>query len=235
MRILGIETSSLVAGVAILTDDVITAEYNINHKKTHSQTLMPMIEEILDMTEIRPDMLDAIAVSSGPGSFTGLRIGSASAKGIGLALSIPLIHVPTLEAMAYNLWGTDNYICPIMDARRNQVYTGLYHFEKNGKIITDIEQSAISIDELLEKIESYDKDIVFVGDGIPVFKDTITQIGKSTYRFAPAHMNRQRGAAVAMLGKEYLLDGKTESAAEHVPDYLRLSQAERERREKENA
>ncbi len=235
MRILGIETSSLVAGVAILTDDVITGEYNINHKKTHSQTLMPMIEEICNMTEIRPDMLDAIAVSSGPGSFTGLRIGSASAKGMGLALDIPLIHVPTLEAMAYNLWGTDKYICPIMDARRNQVYTGVYHFDKNGNICTDIEQCAISIDDLLEKTGNFDKELIFVGDGVPVFKDTILEKGRNTYLFAPAHMNRQRGAGVAMLGKEYFLAGKTESAKAHVPDYLRLSQAERERQEKENA
>ena len=126
MTILAIESSSLVASVAITEDDVMIAEYTIDYKKTHSQTLLPMIDEMCRMTDFQLEKIDAIAVSAGPGSFTGLRIGSATAKGLGLALKKPLIHVPTVEAMAYNFYDTEKYIVPIMDARRNQVYTGIY-------------------------------------------------------------------------------------------------------------
>ena len=116
MKILAIDSSSLVATVAVMQDDIMVAEYTINHKKTHSQTLLPMIDEIVRMAEICLDDIDAIAVSAGPGSFTGLRIGSATAKGLGLVWKKPLIHIPTVDAMAYNLYGTDKIICPIMDA-----------------------------------------------------------------------------------------------------------------------
>ena len=127
MRILGIESSSLVASVALVTDDVLTAEYTMNFKKTHSQTLLPMLDEIANMLELDLNTIDAIAVAAGPGSFTGLRIGSATGKGLGLALKKPLIHIPTVDAMAYNLYGCPDLICPIMDARRNQVYTCLLY------------------------------------------------------------------------------------------------------------
>ena len=126
MRILGIESSSLVASVALVTDDILTAEYTVDFKKTHSQTLLPMLDELIRMLGIEMDTIDAIAVAGGPGSFTGLRIGAATAKGLGLALDKPLIHVPTVDAMAYNMWGASGLVCPIMDAKRRQVYTGLY-------------------------------------------------------------------------------------------------------------
>ena len=135
MRILGIESSSLVASVAIVTDGVVTGEYTMNYKKTHSQTLLPMLDELTRMLDLELDTIDAVAVSGGPGSFTGLRIGSATAKGLGLALKKPLIHVPTLDAMAYNLWGSDALICPIMDARRNQVYTGVYQVKSSLTVV----------------------------------------------------------------------------------------------------
>ena len=125
MRILGIESSSLVASVAIVEDGVTMAEYTANFKKTHSQTLLPMIASMTELLGIELSTVDAIAVSGGPGSFTGLRIGSATAKGLGLALNKPLIHVPTLDATAYNLYGAGALISPIMDARMNQVYKGI--------------------------------------------------------------------------------------------------------------
>ena len=118
MRILGIESSALVASVALVTDDILTAEYTVDFKKTHSQTLLPMIDEVARMLELDLNTIDAIAVAGGPGSFTGLRIGAATAKGLGLALEKPLIHVPTVDALAYNLWGAKELVCPIMDARR---------------------------------------------------------------------------------------------------------------------
>ena len=128
MKILGIDSSGIVASVAVVENDNLIAEYTVNYKKTHSQTLLPMLDEIAKMTELDLNTVDAIAVAAGPGSFTGLRIGSATAKGLGLALKKPLVGVPTVEALAYNLYDTAGLICPIMDARRSQVYTGIYRF-----------------------------------------------------------------------------------------------------------
>ena len=135
MRVLGIESSSLVASVALVTDDILTGEYTANFKKTHSQTLLPMLDELAKLLELDLNTVDAIAVAGGPGSFTGLRIGAATAKGLGLALKKPLIHVPTVDALAYNMWGASGLICPIMDARRRQVYTGLYQMEQGLSLI----------------------------------------------------------------------------------------------------
>ena len=123
MKILAFDSSGLVASVAIVQDDNLIAEYTTNYKKTHSQTLLPMLDEIVKMTETDKESFDALAVAAGPGSFTGLRIGSATVKGLALAWNIPVIAVPTLEGLAYNMWGSSRLICPIMDARRKQVYT----------------------------------------------------------------------------------------------------------------
>ena len=148
MRILGIESSALVASVALVTDDILTAEYTVDFKKTHSQTLLPMIDEVARMLELDLNTIDAIAVAGGPGSFTGLRIGAATAKGLGLALEKPLIHVPTVDALAYNLWGAKELVCPIMDARRRQVYTGLYRM--NPEMETQMEQTAMDAGKLAQ-------------------------------------------------------------------------------------
>ena len=233
MRILGIESSSVVASVAIVEDGVTMGEYTVNFKKTHSQTLLPMIDELVKMLGISLDSLDAIAVSGGPGSFTGRRIGSATAKGLGFALKKPLIHVPTLEATAYNLFGVPGLICPIMDAKRNQVYTGLYRFEDEFAVVSD--QEAMDMGELIEKLNAMGERVIFLGDGVPVYRKQIEEKLTVPFSFAPANTNRQRGASVAALGCGYFEQGKTESAAEHMPDYLRKSQAEREREERERA
>ena len=122
MKILGLDSSGLVASVAVVEDDNLLAEYTVNYKKTHSQTLLPMLDAIAGMIELDLNTLDAIAIAGGPGSFTGLRIGSATAKGLGLALKKPLIQIPTVDGLAYNLCGAGDLVCPLMDARRNQVY-----------------------------------------------------------------------------------------------------------------
>lgn len=231
MRILGIESSSLVASVAIVTDDVVTAEYTVNFKKTHSQTLLPMIDEVVSMLELELDSLDAIAVSAGPGSFTGLRIGSATGKGLGLALNKPLIHIPTVDAMAYNLYSSSALICPIMDARRSQVYTGLYQYEEEFLVIK--EQCAMDMKELIDELNHTGEKVVFLGDGVPVYRSMIEELIRVPYGLAPAHASRQRAASVAALGLAYYKLGKIETAAEHGPDYLRKPQAEREREERE--
>lgn len=232
MRILAMDSSSLVASVAVLEDDILMAEYTMNYKKTHSQTLLPMIDEAVRMIELDLQTIDAIAVSRGPGSFTGLRIGSATAKGLGLALDKPIVSVPTIDAMAYNLWGCADTIVPIMDARRNQVYTGIYTFE-GGEMRVLREQCAIAVEELLADLNERGGKVVFLGDGVPVFKGKISELLTVPYEFAPAHMNRQRAGAVGALAELYYKKAMTETAAAHKPDYLRLSQAERERQERE--
>ena len=146
MKVLGIDSSGLVASVAVVEDDILLAEYTVNYKKTHSQTLLPMLKEIGDMINLDLNSLDAIAIAAGPGSFTGLRIGSATAKGLGLALDKP---IPTVDGLAYDLWGTDKIVCPIMDARRNQVYTGIYEF-CDGKLQILENQMAVSVTEIAE-------------------------------------------------------------------------------------
>ena len=231
MRILGIESSSLVASAAVVENEVTLAEYTVNYKKTHSQTLLPMIDEMMRLLDMEPSAVDAIAVSGGPGSFTGLRIGSATAKGLGLALKKPLIHVPTLDAMAYGLFGASGLICPMMDARRQQVYTGIYRFEERFEIV--MEQSALAVADLAERLNGLGERVTFLGDGVPAYEKQLAETLTVPYCFAPAHVNRQRAASVAALGAVYFAEGKTETAAEHKPDYLRKSQAEREREEKE--
>ena len=232
MKILGLDSSGIVASVAIVEDDVLIAEYTVNYKKTHSQTLLPMLDEIAKMTELDLNSIDAIAVAAGPGSFTGLRIGSATAKGLGLALKKPLIAIPTVEGLAYNLYDISGLICPIMDARRKQVYTGIYRFTDHQlKVVED--QMAVPMETVIEKLNQYGEAVTFLGDGVPVFHELIAEKMTVPYSFAPAHVNKQRAAAVAALGEIYYRQGKTETAMEHVPDYLRVSQAERERAERE--
>lgn len=231
MKILALDSSGLVASVALVYDGVMVAEYTTNFKKTHSQTLLPMIDEVVKMTGTSLEEIDAIAVAAGPGSFTGLRIGSSTAKGLGLALKKPIIPVPTVEGIAYNLFGNSKVICPIMDARRNQVYTGLYTFDKDEmEIISG--QKAVSIGEIVEEINKLGREVVFLGDGVPVFKEFIQENCKVPVSFAPAHMAMQRAGAVAVRAEYYYNMGRMETAAEHKPDYLRLSQAEREMQEK---
>lgn len=237
MRILALDSSGLVATVAILENDILLAEYTVNYKKTHSQTLLPMLEKVKDMIDLDLQSIDAIAVAKGPGSFTGLRIGSATAKGLGLALDKPIIEIPTLEGLAYNLYGSQDMVCPIMDARREQVYTGLYSFEgeKDFSLKEIMGQSAMSIQDLIHKINAIGRKVIFLGDGVPVFSNTIRELIEVPYSFAPAHMNRQRAGSVAALAVRYYEAGKMVPAREHQPEYLRLSQAERERMEQSHA
>lgn len=227
MKILAFDSSGLVASVAILTEEQMIAEYTINYKKTHSQTLLPMLDEVVKMTALDFDEIDAIAVAAGPGSFTGLRIGSATAKGLGLALHKPLVSVPTLEGLAFNCYGSEDIICPMMDARRKQVYTGLYTFS-NGKMVVLKEQTACPVEEIIQEVCAQGRKVIFLGDGVPVYRSIIEEYMQGPYVFAPAHMNRQRAGAVGMRAFDYIREGKTESAAEHAPVYLRKSQAERE-------
>lgn len=238
MKIIAIDSSGLVASVAIVEDDTLIGEYNVQYKKTHSQTLLPMLNELKKMAELDLNTVDAIALAAGPGSFTGLRIGSATAKGLGLAMEVPLIEIPTLDGLACNMYGTDKLICPIMDARRNQVYTGLYEFVKADgspcayQLSGILPQCAVSIGDIAEKCNEQGREVIFLGDGVPVFAQKLSELLKVPYSFAPAHMNRQRAAAFAFLAFGYFKEGRYAAARDHAPEYLRLSQAEREKAEK---
>lgn len=260
MKLLALDSSALVASVAIATEEKVLAEYTVNFKKTHSQTLLPMLDELVKLTELSLEEVDAIAVAGGPGSFTGLRIGAATAKGLGLALDRPVIPVPTLEGMAFQLYGSDKLICPMMDARRNQVYAGAYEFIKkeegievspegvslctasptgDGIMVSPegasfrmncvLEQSALGIGELLEKLKEQGREVVFLGDGVPVQKEYIRKNCPVPFSFAPPHLAYQSAGALAMRAFELYRDGKAEPAADFKPVYLRASQAERER------
>lgn len=228
MRILAIESSAVTASIAILTDNVLTAEYTVNYKKTHSQTLLPMIDEVCKMTECDIDSVDLIAVSAGPGSFTGLRIGAATGKGIALALNKKMAAVPTLKAMAYNVYGTDDIICPVMDARRQHLYTALYKFDERGKLVELEAPSLISYEELASKLNVLEKCVIFVGDGIEPARETFEHKLTCKYSFAPANISTQRASSVALAAKEMYENGECIEAAQMKPEYLRPSQAERE-------
>lgn len=237
MKILALDSSGLVASAALVEDDNLIAEYTIQYKKTHSQTLLPMLEEIRDMVELDLNTVDAIAVAAGPGSFTGLRIGSATAKGLAFALDKPIVPVPTVEGLAYQMYGTDALVCPIMDARRNQVYTGIYEFiyyENKYDMHVVKKQCAAAFDEIAEALNNLGRKVIFLGDGVPVFRGRMAEVMQVPYTLAPAHRNRQSAACIAALGSLYYAQGKVESGADHTPVYLRLSQAERERAESQS-
>lgn len=235
MKILALDSSGLVASAALVEGDKLIAEYTIQYKKTHSQTLLPMVEEIRDMVELDLNTVDAIAVAAGPGSFTGLRIGSATAKGLAFALDKPIVPVPTVDGLAYQMYGTDALVCPIMDARRNQVYTGIYEFiwqEDKYDMHVIKEQCAAAFDEIAGVLNDLGRKVVFLGDGVPVFRERMAEVMQVPYTLAPAHRSRQSAACIAALGSLYYAQGRVESGAEHAPVYLRLSQAERERAER---
>ncbi|MCR5716235.1 MAG: tRNA (adenosine(37)-N6)-threonylcarbamoyltransferase complex dimerization subunit type 1 TsaB [Lachnospiraceae bacterium] len=249
MKLLALDTSGMVASVAVWEDDLIRGEYSMNDKKMHSQTILPMVEQLRDQIGLEMESVDAIAIAKGPGSFTGLRIGSATVKGLAYALNKPIVSVPTLHALAHQLCGSEGLICPILDARRNQTYTGIYRYTDGERgafpeqvILRD--QCAVSIGEIAQDLNARGELVTFLGDGVPVFAVQLRDLMKVPYRLAPAHLNRQRAAAVAALAAEYCRknmqahdgrlvpeEGVIESAFDHAPEYLRLSQAERERKE----
>ncbi len=234
MKIIALDSSGLVASVAIMTEETLIAEYTMNHKKTHSQTLLPMLDEIVKMSETNLEDIDAIAIAGGPGSFTGLRIGSSTAKGLGLALDKPVISVPTVDALAYQIISMDAVICPLMDARRMEVYTGIYENDgTEGGFHVLAEQTAVPLQQIISKVNEIGRKVIYLGDGVDVYKEQIQQQTEVDYIFAGQFCSKQRAGAVGALAFEYFKQGKYTDAAGHVPVYLRLSQAEREKLEQD--
>ena len=229
MKILAIDTSALVASCAILDEDKIIAEYSLNFQMTHSQTIMPMISEIFIRTGLDIKDMDYIAVSEGPGSFTGLRIGAATAKGLALGHNIPLVPVPTLKAMAYNVFSTKEYICPIMDARREQVYAGIFCRQEEC-LVEVMQEQAIGIEELIEKALQLGGNVIFLGDGVLVHKDKLYEYLE--FSTALSNCNYQRASSVGVLAINLIKEGKYIDGKNFKPVYLRKPQAERELEER---
>ena len=227
MRILSIETSANVASTAVTEDSTLIAEYTVNNKKTHSETLMPMIDTVLKNAQLDIGDIDLIAVSQGPGSFTGLRIGLSTAKGIAHAANIPLVGISTLKSIAYNMPYSEYIIAPVMDARRAQGYNALYEW-KEGELVQIKAPRAISLEELLSELGSMDKKAVFAGDGVFVHRDTIIKGLGDRAVFAPSSALIQKASALADIAKKEFENGNAKNCYELTPVYLRKSQAERE-------
>ena len=230
MRILAFESSAKAASVALMQDGVLLAESFQNNGKTHSATLMPMAQRVLMDCGLTAAELDAVAVAKGPGSFTGVRLGVAAAKGLAWGAEKPVCGVSTLEAMATQLSMQAGIICPVMDARRGQVYNAL--FQSDGKTLTRLTSDrAISLEDLKKDLEKAEKTIFLVGDGTKLCYNTLSE-ALSHLTLPPAHLEMQRASGVAMAAERLAQQGGLQAPGELVPSYLRLSQAERERLEK---
>ena len=230
MLILGIDTCCMPAVSAIYDGEKIIAEAVLFSGKTHSQRIMPQIKGLFDELGISPADIDCFAVAAGPGSFTGVRIGTAAVKAMAHAAGKPCAAVSTLEALAFNVSCFDGIICPILDARRDQVYTALF---RGGKALTRLRgDGAAPLSELLDELAG--QKVLFAGDGVLVYRSEIAaRMGDCAY-FPPANNLLNSGGAVAVLGYEKFMAGETVSYSALVPNYIRLSQAERERIEREN-
>lgn len=228
MKILALDTTAEVCTVAVCEDDRLISEITVNTGNTHSQTLLPAVEQTLKLAELNVNDIDAFACSSGPGSFTGVRIGVATIKGLAYGKDKPCVSVSTLEALAYNLVDFDGVICPVMNARRNQVYNALFRC-KNGVIERLCPDRAISIDELDEELCEYQEPIYLCGDGYE-----ITERGaqKTKFEFLSYRDRLQNAYSVASCALKKIQVGDVLSDTTLVPVYLRPSQAERERLEK---
>ncbi len=227
MRILAFETSAKAASVALLEDDRLVGEYYLNCGQTHSRTLMQMAQELLENCGLTPADVTAVACAAGPGSFTGVRIGVAAAKGFAWGRELPCVGVSTLEAMARQAALFDGIVCCAMDARREQVYNALFSCE--GGVLTRLtEDRAISLEELEQELKKHEKLKIMVGDGAQLCYNTCRK-SVSGCVLAPEASVMQRASGVALCAREKLLTGETFDGAALEPNYLRLSQAERER------
>ncbi len=226
MKILAIESASVTASCAVSNGDKILGEFSLSHKKTHSEKLMPLIEELLSELEIKLQDLDIIAVSEGPGSYTGLRIGAAIAKSMAYAADIPIVNVPTMKSLAGNIYDQDKLIVPIMDAKSGRVYTGIYKWENNDLVAVK-EQFPCNIDELMELLNEYEEAVIFNGDGSVNYRSIIEEKLNRKPMFAPSKFNYLNASTLLYIGYNMAKKGNTVSPSQFSPKYLRLSQAER--------
>ncbi len=228
MKILAIDTSAAAVSAAVVDDSKILAEDYLNIGLTHSQTLLPLIDSVLKNANITMGDMDLLVTSNGPGSFTGVRIGVSTIKGMGLAAGLPCVGVSTLEALAYNFLGLPVLVSAVMDARREQVYNAVFELKTDNTVHRLTPDRAISISDLGEELLKYDQPIYFLGDGADLCYNVLRE-SRNRFLLAPAHLRFQRAASVAVLGKRIFESGsELYTAAQLLPSYLRLSQAERE-------
>lgn len=226
MKVLSVEASGSTASVSIVSEKGILGEININYKMQHSVLLMPMIEQLLKETALPISDVDGFVVSKGPGSFTGLRIGMATVKGLALGSQKPVIAVSSLDALAYNIFTEEGIICSLMDALRGNVYYCLYKVE-SGNIKAIKEISTCSLEELIEELKGYKDKIYFVGDGATIHRAALAS-SLEEHAFAPLHLNYPKASSLGELGLKLLLEGKEDDLNTLAPIYLRRPQAERE-------
>ena len=230
MLILAFETSAKAGSVALLEDGKLLAESYQNTGLTHSQTLMVMAEDMLKAAGKTVADITAVAVAEGPGSFTGVRIGVAAAKGFAWGAELPCCGVSTLEAMAETLGIWEGYVCPCMDARRSQVYNALFYVNQ-GKLERVAPDRAIALSDLAQELKTLDKPIFLVGDGANLTYRTLSSEIPDLI-LPPEHRLHQRASGVAILAAKKIAAGESCDGNTLTPNYLRLSQAERERMEK---
>ena len=226
MKILAVDTSATAASVAVAEENKLIGEFSINTALTHSQTLMPMVDELLNNTGLSVNDIDAVAVNAGPGSFTGVRIGVAAVKGIAFPKNLPCVSVSTLESMAYNMLGNDCVVCSVMDARCSQVYNAL--FRVKGCTVTRMtDDRALSLTDLKLELQNISEKVVLVGDGAVLCSEFLGS-ELENIMLAPFNNRIQTASSVAYAAFEKINNGETLTADELMPVYLRLPQAQRE-------
>jgi tRNA threonylcarbamoyladenosine biosynthesis protein TsaB len=230
MKILSLESATECATVAIIDNDKLLGETIVNYKKQHSVIMMPMIDSLLKSCSLSILDIDGFVVSSGPGSFTGLRIGMSTIKGLVQATDKPFVAINSLDGLANNLFNIQGIICPIIDALRGNVYTNFYRFENNNLIVLD-EPQLLSMEDVIKKCKDFNEPITFIGDGTLKFKDTILN-SLSNVSIAPNHLNLTKASSIGYLGYMRLANNDYDNVLSNSPVYLRLCQAEREYEEK---
>jgi tRNA threonylcarbamoyladenosine biosynthesis protein TsaB len=223
LRVLGIDTATMMGSIGLIDDEGVIAEYSLNIRATHSERLMPAIDRLLKDSGIMAKDIDGFAVSIGPGSFTGLRIGLATVKGFAMGCNKPVAAVSTLEALAFNLAYAEYLICPILDARKNEVYTALFKSDRKGGMKRIVQDRVATINTVLTEC---DTDAIFLGDAVELYKGMILDILKNRAHFAPKNKNMPSGVSVAELGLKRLRDGKVADPSSLMPFYIRRSEAE---------
>ncbi|MBM7705085.1 tRNA (adenosine(37)-N6)-threonylcarbamoyltransferase complex dimerization subunit type 1 TsaB [Metabacillus iocasae] len=222
MKTLAIDTSNLVMGIAVVEDDQVIGEVVTNLKKNHSVRLMPAIETLLKECSIKPKELDRIVVAQGPGSYTGVRIGVTIAKTLAWTLNIPLVGVSSLEVLAANGRYFDGVICPLFDARRQQIFTGLYRYAENGKLVEEVEDQLIINKDWLKKIKANHQKVLFLGNDVKLHEEVIkSELGELAV-IAPYTQNNPRPSELAFIG----MQKEPNDVHTFVPNYARLAEAE---------
>lgn len=230
MNILAIDSSAKAASAAVVSEEAVLASFHLDVKLTHSQTLMPMCQQVLACAGLTMEDIHGIAVSKGPGSFTGLRIGMAAVKGLAFAKNLPCVGVSTLKSLAYNLQGFEGIACAVMDARRNQVYNALFAL-RDGTVSRLCEDRAISVEELKAELSDFNQPVFLVGDGAQLCLRAMPEFPR--LRLAPLAVRTARAASVGVAALPDFLSGNTVDAETLMPAYLRLPQAQRELLERE--